>query len=260
MGSATGFISFILSALFPGRCLACGSALDRELNPPPSEIPPGCLDGMYSFLGSEFYYGAGIGLSLRAQVLCPRCWMSLAPPEGGGTSISGVPVIAPFRTCDTLLKLVKYLKFSQGRSVVPALSWWMARALSEGLRCGLVSWGEDPVLVPVPLHRSRRYRRGYNQAEILAFSIGALSGYYIRPGLLRRTRNTKSQSRLDRLRRAENTKGAFRVEVVASTPGRGVIVVDDLVTTGETAKDCVRALREGGRRVIAVLSAGISES
>lgn len=103
------------------------------------------------------------------------------------------------------------------------------------------------VLVPVPLHWTRRWRRGFNQAELLAETLGRCSGRPWQPALRRRRRG-RPQSTLSRERRAAEVRGAFAVAEEASRclRGRRVGLIDDVVTTGATLAEAARALRRAG--------------
>jgi competence protein ComFC len=217
---------------------------------------------MEEFLDAGLRMALCAGISVSADVLCPACWSRLEPARGEGilarpiAGAENVPVVSPFHTNDELLELVRFLKFSGGRTAVPALGWWMAAALGDYLAGPRGPDTAAPVLVPVPLHPQREKSRGYNQAALLAHEVAGRLGLDVDSGILGRTRNTKSQSTLDRGKRAENVNGAFGLGRGEPAGGRNVILIDDLVTTGETARACVAALESASPRSIAVLAAG----
>jgi ComF family protein len=217
---------------------------------------------MERFLGSGLRMELFAGISISADVLCSGCWSRMAPARGAGrlpptaAGAPDVPLVAPFHTNDELLALVRFLKFSGGRVAAPALGWWMAAALGGRLGGSAGRKSSRPVLVPVPLHPERLKRRGYNQAALLAREVGARLGLEVDTEMLARIRNTKAQSTLDREIRAENVRGAFGLRGGAFTADRGIVLVDDLVTTGETARACIDALERAAPRSIEVLAAG----
>jgi uncharacterized protein (TIGR03000 family) len=112
------------------------------------------------------------------------------------------------------------------------------------------------VVVPVPLHWWRRWRRGYNQSAALAYGLAAGLKLSCQPGWLRRIRNTPPQTSQTLAGRRENVRGAFRARTGVPLRGRSVLLVDDVMTTGATASEAARALRAGGaaRVVVAVLA------
>ncbi len=104
-------------------------------------------------------------------------------------------------------------------------------------------------LIPVPIHRSRLNKRGYNQAELIAVHLGKMMQIKVRTDLLMRVRKTKPQKELTAAERLKNLEDAF-------CPGRGreelnrlpecVIIIDDIYTTGSTMEACSRVLRSIG--------------
>jgi ComF family protein len=104
-------------------------------------------------------------------------------------------------------------------------------------------------LVPVPLHADRLRERGYNQALELARPLAAALQIPLRDDLLARVRATSAQSNLDAAERRKNLRGAFRAADTAAPPAH-VAVVDDVMTTGATLRECARTLlRAGAERV-----------
>lgn len=111
---------------------------------------------------------------------------------------------------------------------------------------------EVELVIPVPLHWWRQLRRGYNSAGTLAMAIANMIGAEFRPRWLRRIRATRSQVGLAPSVRRTNVCGAFRANRRANLAGRCVLLVDDVLTTGSTASDAARALREAGARKVCV--------
>ncbi len=110
------------------------------------------------------------------------------------------------------------------------------------------------LIFPVPLHKSRLQRRGFNQALMLARSC--FPGWRKRivvDGLLR-VRATVPQTSLDGAGRRKNLKGAFTLKDPAMVGGKTVLLVDDVFTTGSTVRECSRVLRIGGAERIEVFT------
>ena len=110
-------------------------------------------------------------------------------------------------------------------------------------------------LVPVPLHRSRLRMRGANQAEILSRQVGERTGLPVMDVLVR-TRPTRPQTRLDAKGRRENVEGAFALR--SPVKGLRLLLVDDVRTTGATARACARVLSAGGAKNVGILTAAIA--
>jgi ComF family protein len=140
---------------------------------------------------------------------------------------------------------VHALKFRGLSAIAPRMAGLMAQRL--------VDWG-PPIdsIVPVPLAGSRRRQRGYNQSELLAKELSRLTALPLAPRALLRPRSASPQYRLsDRDERRRNVSGAF----VAGkrVPQGGVLVVDDVITTGATLDACSRVLADAGvERVFAL--------
>ena len=117
---------------------------------------------------------------------------------------------------------------------------FFARRLGLFLSRGAVFADVDEV-IPVPLHWLRRWRRGYNQAEVIAAELAAALGATLRPDILVRVRRTRSQTRLSAERRSRNVEGVFRAR--KSPSGRHILLVDDTFTTGATLHACYKSIR-----------------
>jgi ComF family protein len=100
-------------------------------------------------------------------------------------------------------------------------------------------------IVPVPLHRSRLRRRGYNQVLELARGVASPLGVRLRREALLRTRATAAQTELSAVQRRRNVRGAFQARFDGEIPEH-VAVLDDVCTTGATLAECARALKCAG--------------
>ena len=123
----------------------------------------------------------------------------------------------------------------------------MARVAGPSLAPGAL-------LVPVPLHRWRLWRRGFNQAALLAQALAKLSGAGIDLTVLTRVRATPPSAGMGRAARAKNVRGAFRIVDKTRIKGRTIILVDDVLTTGATADACARHLVRAGAGGVHVLT------
>jgi Predicted amidophosphoribosyltransferases len=112
------------------------------------------------------------------------------------------------------------------------------------------------VIVPVPLHRWRLWRRRYNQAAVLAEAIASLSGLDCDTALLRRIRHTRSQTSLTKPQRQDNLRGAFSVpkDARARVTGAKILLIDDVLTSGATANAAARVLLRTGAASVDILT------
>lgn len=167
-------------------------------------------------------------------------------PTAHGDTIS----ILPYRTKE-VGALVREAKFKGSAQAWELLACALSEFLNEYLGDRHGYEARTAVLVPVPLSRKRFRERGYNQAEEV-LKRTKVPGAEVLPRVLRRTRDTKAQTSLSGSARRENLVGAFS----ATIPDAAYlyIVVDDVMTTGSTLKDAVRALKEAGARHVLAVS------
>jgi ComF family protein len=144
-----------------------------------------------------------------------------------------------------LRELIHLFKYAGVRPLGKVLGEWIALAMPRQERFDRI--------VPVPLHWRRRWRRGFNQSELLARSVARRYGLRV-SNVLRRVRATATQAGLSHSARRANVDAAFRVRQGASLEGQRVLLVDDVMTTGATASACARALKQAGARYVAVLT------
>jgi len=137
---------------------------------------------------------------------------------------------------------VRELKY--GRST--ALADFMAGKVAE--RAAVIGAPGD-LVVPVPMHGSRVCFRGFNQAILLMSAIRDLE---ISPRALRRVKATRPQAGLTLKQRNHNLQGAFKADPTVA--GRTVLLIDDVVTSGHTARECARSLREAGAISVGILA------
>ena len=144
-----------------------------------------------------------------------------------------------------LERAIHRFKYEGRRPLARPLALLLAERMAvDGVAAEAVAW--------VPLHRDRRTRRGYNQAELLARELARLCTLPLLPGLVR-TRDTPPQVGLDRLRRLDNVRDAFAWEG-QDLGRRSVLLIDDVTTTGATLDACAAALRAAGSGVVTGLT------
>lgn len=220
--------------------------------------PPLCLHCDAAIAHSDALCGACFKL-LRpiTAPLCPRLGIpfevSIGPDALSAEAIADPPPFERSRSAliytDVAGKLVGRLKYGDR----PELARFCARLMAGA---GHELWRDDPILVPVPLHRVRQFERRYNQSTELARALGAITGLKVDPLLVSRPRATRRQVGLSGDARQRNVAGAFtaRADAVSRTGGRRVVIVDDVITTGSTVKAVTRALNRAGIDHIDVIS------
>ena len=219
-------IDAILNLLFPQACVLCGSQV----------------------------------LERRWSVACPECWLKLEPVprpfcvQCGDHAPSLETLCGACRRGDHAFDFARSLyRFNDPmRGIIHHLKYSgrvsLAKPLGQHLRdCFVGEQFQASVVLPVPLHRARARERGFNQAELLARQLGLP----VNTRLLRRRKNTPSQTGLSRSQRSLNLSAAFEVR---GAPPESVLVVDDVYTTGSTLHEIARTLKRAGVQRVEVLT------
>ncbi len=112
------------------------------------------------------------------------------------------------------------------------------------------------LIVPIPLHHLKKAEREYNQSIYIAKGINKVTGIKISAGLIKRKRYTESQTAMDIFEREENIRGAFIS--TKKLNGENILIIDDVITTGSTIRECGRVLLNAGAGKIYAASAAIA--
>jgi ComF family protein len=176
--------------------------------------------------------------------LCCACAASAGcagPNQGTHLTIQGIQVFVLNEFNDQIRQLVHMLKY-QGKPLPGRL---LGRSRGQCVSGHLNRHGRW-VVVPVPLHSARKRERGFNQSAIIGRAVSVELGLECCEKVIKRVRNTRSQTQLDRQKRAQNVDSAFTVRQKQFVNERSVLLVDDVVTTGATLCACAGALRLAG--------------
>lgn len=182
------------------------------------------------------------GCRLRGTLVCARCMQQCRAlrndaPAPLGRAIAPLRSVAALYQYDSPLReAIHLLKYRRRRALAKPLGELCVEALPNAVRsCALV--------VPVPLHPVRERERGFNQSALLAEAIAAELGLPVSREL-HRTRSTEHQVGMNRAAREVNVRDAFVWR--GAQPRGAVLLVDDVLTTGSTLRECGRALRAAG--------------
>lgn len=231
--------SAIADLAMPRVCVVCG----RALMPGEHHI---CLECLADFPRTR----------LSAMARNPMADLYNGKIEAGSyqyaTALFYYSSDSPYRKITQALKY--HRDFGAGRM--------FARMLGEEIKTSNVYKDVD-LVVPVPLHWTRKIKRGYNQADVIAKEVAMCLGVRLDTKALKRTRRTGSQVRLTGEERERNVSGAFRVRKKENIAGsRHILIVDDVYTTGATLAACTEAIRAAlGRDIrISVATLGFVSS
>ena len=216
----------ILNLLFPERCPVCHEII----------VPAGndtCEDCRNKLTLVEEPYCMKCGKPLKndAQEFCLDC---------NSREQSFLEGRAVFVYDDIMKKSIYQFKYG-GRQEYAA---FYAKEMGKRLGRKAASWKAD-ALIPIPLHRSRQKKRGYNQAALIAEELGKQMQLPVIKDLLVREKKTTAQKNLSAAERENNLKRAFKIER-NDVKLNSVILVDDIYTTGSTIDAAAQCLKEAG--------------
>ncbi len=126
----------------------------------------------------------------------------------------------------------------------------ISRLFAELMLKQLKNTSQDYQLMPVPLHKNRLRKRGYNQSYEIAKEMAKSSNFKLNTAL-KRHKNTAMQAELKLKQRAKNVKNAFQVQGTITT--ENILLVDDVMTSGNTLQECAKTLRKVGIKNIQVI-------
>ena len=217
----------------PPRCPGCGTVVGEDHS--------FCLDCWRSldFLGGPAcgQCGEPIELAYHEDARSGACLADPPPFDRARAAVAYGPIARALA-----------LKLKYGRR--PGIALTMARPMR---RVGAAML-EDALVVPVPLHRWRIWSRGYNQAALIARAL-ARGTSDLALDLVERPKRTRPLRGLGRLARERTVQGAFRINPAwkDKVKGRRVVLIDDVYTTGATAKGCARILKRAGAKEVNLL-------
>lgn len=180
------------------------------------------------------------GSSKECVKLCSKCYDKIVfNSKNPNRVILNVKVYASGFYDTILQKIIRGLKY-HGQC---ELAFYQAKFMWEYWQT--LNLGNNFVVVPVPLHKTRQKKRKYNHMELVALEFCKLSGYEYDFNLIKRIKNTKPQYRLKRYERMENLSGAFEV-TFETKPSKTVLLIDDICTTGSTFESMILTLNKKG--------------
>ncbi len=231
-------INHMLQLLYPRRCPGC----DRILKKEEKILCDSCIKSIKMLKGNRCLF-CGRPMRSRFETTCAQCLEKKHSFEES---------LAPFSYSGSIQDSLLRFKY-HGRAEYAA---FYARCIWEYGKTRISKWDAD-VIVPVPVHRSRFEKRGYNQAALIAGELSTLSGISVREDLVRRKKKTKAQKELGAAQRKKNMEQAFEYSGKGDAPKK-ILLVDDIMTTGSTADTLSELLKENGAQKVYLVCAALS--
>lgn len=237
MATVKSILTGIADVIFPPRCMACSSVLS---------------DGGQLFCPHCFSH-----IKFIRSPLCSRCGCPFSEPGESdhicGDCLQTGPAFVVARALgqyeSLLMDLIHRFKYGGKVSLGERMGEMMAGFVYPSFRIADYS-----LIMPVPLHPRRLRQRGFNQALVLAGEIARVFSLGLDFLNLKRVVFTEPQVGLGKEMRERNIKGAFSVTDKGRIAGERIILIDDVFTTGSTAKECARVLMKNEAEKVAVLT------
>tara|TARA_R110000782_G_scaffold78276_5_gene155128 strand:+ start:4714 stop:5538 length:825 start_codon:yes stop_codon:yes gene_type:complete len=231
-------IDFALDFALPPRCPGCGTIVEGD-----DRFCQTCWSGI-AFLSDPCCARCGIPfeVDMGADACCGPCLAHPPPWESARAALA---------YGDTARTVALRLKYGR-RTGVARL---MARTMLPRVPKAIGQAGESALIIPVPLHRLRLWGRGFNQALVIARHLGKALAVPVDPFSLRRVKATRPLRDLSSRQRERTVKGAFSLDPArtALISGKTILLIDDIHTSGATARACTRTLLQGGAAQVHLL-------
>jgi ComF family protein len=243
---AAGLLSGFADLLYPPRCAACGELLD-----------PGVPPKMAGLCGV-----CEVALMECGHPMCPMCGLpytgAIGPDHDCPECVESPPPFTSARSAflyggaahDAVARFKYGGRLNTGEALI-------RMALETGMHREAAAVCD--AVAPVPLHPFRLVSRGFNQSEVAACAVAKSLGLPLVSGALKRVRAARVQAGLKRRERETNLKGAFAAPHHAKIRGRTILLVDDVMTTGATARECARVLLSAGAKGVHVFTLARTE-
>lgn len=221
------FFDALVKMVFPPKCIFCGTLLDIRSS---EDICPCCFKSIPFIYNSIAYDCEKSGIdSACDSVICICGYSGIVRKALMGFKFYGKPGYCRAFAgllCERIKKMTDYREFD--------------------------------IILSVPLHKRKKAVRGYNQSLLLSRELSRRLGIPEKSRLISRIRDTDSQSLLGRNERRLNVMNAFEVKEASEVAGRNILLVDDIITTGNTLHECGRVLKDAGAKKVvgAVIATG----
>jgi ComF family protein len=232
---------YLLDFFYPHICLVCGSKITFEYGRPP--------------LATDIVSNPRVGADIFC---CQKCKLQIiyAPSHKiitaelhnffGEEKLAITSALSLFSNSKDfpIINLIYELKYHGITDIGKHYGQWLGEELLRN------KMNDYNFIVPVPIHKTRKRERGYNQSEYIAAGVNKVLHIPVRTDCIYKSRHTISQTRLNATERTSNLDDAF--ELAGNVKDKRILLVDDVLTTGTTANNCAATLIRGGAKQVDV--------
>lgn len=177
---------------------------------------------------------------LADEKFCEKCKEKFPEFVIKSCAIGGIPCVSPFFYCDNFAKAVRRLKFNNRTQFAYALSFPLCEVISKEY-----SEIKFDCITYVPMHKTKYYKRGYNQAQLLAKHCSQNLNMPLEK-LLIKHKNNKEQHNCTKKEKEKNVRGVYKEADKNIIKGKTVLLIDDVITSGYTLGECCKILYKNG--------------
>jgi competence protein ComFC len=224
------------------------------------------ITSFFDFYLPRFCPSCGKKLLPGESVVCPDCLAKIKFAEDKriksefGRKFASAGIISDF------ISLYVFEKDKELQHIIHSIKYgskyltgkFLGSQLSNHLKKKIESWKID-CIIPVPLHHLKKAERGYNQSLYIAKGLGKGLNIPVADRFIKRKKYTKSQTTMDLIERQENIEEAFKAKKNLNLEGKNILLVDDVITTGSTIKECGKILLKAGASKVYAVSVAIAD-
>ncbi len=227
----------LIDIIFPPRCAHCGKIVESA-----HTLCAKCFDKV-DFITSPYCKICGMPFKTESltphHLICPTCIQKKPPARFARSAVS---------YNDFVRSLLLLFKFCDRTDLRQIFAKWLYYAASDILKEGV------DLIIPVPLSYFRLLKRRYNQSALLAGELSKKTGIKADVTNLIKVKHTKPQATLKGKARLNNIRNAYRLKFPEKIKGKRILLVDDVMTTGSTLKECTKTLLKAGAKSVDTLT------
>ena len=225
-------------------------------------------DDFLSLLFPRICYGCGNHLIKDEYLICTECFVVIprtnfhtkkdnpvAQAFWGRCKIESAAAFSYFNKGSRIRKLIHSLKYNG----VKEIGCELGKIYGLSLKSSDFLDGVD-FIIPVPLHKSKKRTRGFNQSEMIAAGISEVTGLPLITDAIERRFATSTQTKHSRTERWNNVEGVFALKNLDLLAGKHILLVDDVITTGATIESCVNEILKAKETKVSVAALAYASS